>query len=116
MNTVTITSPGWDLDREWQTVFGEVPRERMQEYVDRCLGKLLHARGLEQEELLLTLETFAACSGEINKLAATLFIHRNTAAYRIGKLERLLGMPLKHPDSLLRLKLAFLFRRMLAGS
>ena len=104
------------LELEWKALFSEVPRERMQACIDSCLSKLLHIEGHEGDELLLTLETFVACNGEINKLASTLFIHRNTVAYRIGKLEKLLGMPLKHPDSLLRLKLAFLFRQMLTDS
>jgi len=101
-------------ETEWMVVFAEVPRERMCAYVNECLGELLAAKGYERNELLFTLETFVDCGGEINKLARRLYIHRNTATYRIGKLERQLGMPLKDPGILLRLKLAFLFRRILS--
>ncbi|MBB3110939.1 DNA-binding PucR family transcriptional regulator [Paenibacillus phyllosphaerae] len=46
-------------------------------------------------------------------MARRLYIHRNTAVYRLEKLEKLLGMKLKQTGSLLRLKFAFLFKRLL---
>ncbi|WP_187355251.1 PucR family transcriptional regulator [Paenibacillus tengchongensis] len=89
-----------------------ISREEMRQYVDRYLGALLAGDGCDAE-LLLTLETFVSCSGQMNEMSAKLYIHRNTAAYRLEKLERLLGMPLREPGNLLLLNLVFLFRRLL---
>ncbi|MFB9326289.1 helix-turn-helix domain-containing protein [Paenibacillus aurantiacus] len=116
------------LISEWSALFEQMPREQMRAYVARYLGPLqppgpvnprsrlsLRERNerRQREELLLTLETLVACGGHMNELAGRLFIHRNTAAYRLEKLERLLGMQLKQTDNLLRLKLAFVFRQLL---
>ncbi|WP_162551166.1 PucR family transcriptional regulator [Paenibacillus tepidiphilus] len=89
-----------------------ISREQMRQYVDRYLGGLLAGDACDPE-LLLTLETFVSCSGQMNEMSARLYIHRNTAAYRLEKLERLLGMPLREAENLLLLSLVFLFRRLL---
>ncbi|MDQ0116291.1 DNA-binding PucR family transcriptional regulator [Paenibacillus harenae] len=49
----------------------------------------------------------------MNETAKKLFIHRNTATYRIEKLSELLEVDLKKMNVLMRLKIAFIFRRML---
>ncbi len=118
-----------DLDSEWKKLFEPLPQESMEEYVRKYIGLLMpepterlgrkravkeRTEKLQRAELLLTLETIIACDGNMNEMARVLFIHRNTAAYRIEKLEHLLGMPLRQSDHLLRLKLALLFRDMLA--
>lgn len=90
----------------------DIPREQMQEYVDRYIGSLLTVEGYDPE-LLQTLETYAICNGHINEMSSRLYIHRNTAAYRLEKLERLIGIPLKETENLLLLNLVFLFRRLL---
>ncbi|MEO2212931.1 helix-turn-helix domain-containing protein [Paenibacillus amylolyticus] len=89
-----------------------IPREQMQQYVDRYLGSLLAEEGYDPE-LLQTLETYASCNGHMNEMSSRLYIHRNTAAYRLEKLERLIGIPLKEPENLMLLNLVFLFRRLL---
>ncbi|MDF2836078.1 MAG: hypothetical protein K0Q63_1718 [Paenibacillus sp.] len=118
------------LDSEWKNLFEPLPKESMEAYVRKYIGLLMpeqtqkldrkrvmkeRTEKLQRAELLLTLETIIACDGNMNEMARVLFIHRNTAAYRIEKLENLLGMPLRQNDNLLRLKLALLFRDMLAG-
>ncbi|UQZ37083.1 hypothetical protein C2I18_28225 [Paenibacillus sp. PK3_47] len=89
-----------------------IPRELMLQYVDRYLGNLLAADGYDPE-LLQTLEMYASCNGHMNEMSSRLYIHRNTAAYRLEKLERLLGIPLKEPENLLLLNMVFLFCRLL---
>lgn len=90
----------------------DIPREQMQQYVDRYIGSLLTVEGYDPE-LLQTLETYAICNGHINEMSSRLYIHRNTAAYRLEKLERLIGISLKETENLLLLNLVFLFRRVL---
>lgn len=96
-------------------VFERVPRERMELYCNRWLGKLLEERPDYAQEMLRTLETYLDCDGQLNETAKRLFIHRNTVTYRIDKLGELLQVDIKNMGDLMRLKLAFLFRRMLAG-
>ncbi|MEK5057477.1 PucR family transcriptional regulator [Paenibacillus shunpengii] len=93
-------------------ILEDIPPERMRLYVDRYLGKLQETV-IADPDLLLTLETYVSCHGQMNELSSKLFIHRNTAAYRLMKLERLLNMQLKSTDSLLLLHLVFMFRSIL---
>lgn len=103
-----------DIDMDLLFICGEVPVDRMECYVEGCLGSLLSGQSPDAEILLHTLETYVACEGRLNEMSRRLYIHRNTAAYRIEKLEKMLGMPLRPMESLLRLKLVFLFRQMLS--
>lgn len=95
-------------------VFEQVSRERMQKFCDRWLGGLVSRDPEYAQEMLRTLETYLECDGQLNETAKKLFIHRNTATYRIEKLGELLNIDFKKMNDLLRLKIAFMFRRMLS--
>lgn len=93
-------------------ILEDIPQESMRLYVDRYLGRLQDTV-ISDPDLLLTLETYVSCHGQMNELSSRLFIHRNTATYRLMKLERLMNMQLKSTDSLLLLNLVFMFRSIL---
>ncbi|WP_027090913.1 PucR family transcriptional regulator [Cohnella thermotolerans] len=95
-------------------IFEQVPRARMQMYCDRWLGGLMGKDPEYVQEMMRTLETYLDNDGQLNETAKKLFIHRNTATYRIEKLGELLDVDFKRINDLLRLKMVFLFRRMLA--
>nr|WP_221626777.1 PucR family transcriptional regulator [Cohnella lubricantis] len=95
-------------------IFEQVPRERMKLYCDRWLGGLMGKDPEYVQEMMRTLETYLDNDGQLNETAKKLFIHRNTATYRIEKLGELLDVDFKRINDLLRLKMVFLFRRMLA--
>ncbi|CAM4386207.1 PucR family transcriptional regulator [Paenibacillus tarimensis] len=95
-------------------VFERVPLERMQMFCERWLGGLLGKDPDYAQEMLRTLETYLECDGQLNETAKKLYIHRNTATYRIEKLGELLDVDFKRVNDLLRLKIAFMFRRILA--
>jgi purine catabolism regulator len=97
-------------------VFERVPPERMRTFCDRWLGGLLHRDPEYVQEMMHTLETYLACDGQLNETAKKLFIHRNTATYRIEKLGEILDVDFKKVNDLMRLQIAFLFRRMLAAT
>ncbi|MFC5532397.1 PucR family transcriptional regulator [Cohnella yongneupensis] len=97
-------------------VFESVPKERMRKYCDRWLGGLLGKDPEYVQEMMRTLETYLDNDGQLNETAKRMFIHRNTATYRIEKLGELLDVDFKRIDDLLRLKMAFLFRRLLSRS
>ncbi len=95
-------------------IFESVPKEKMVTYCNRWLGGLLGRDPEYVQEMMRTLETYLDNDGQLNETAKLLFIHRNTATYRIEKLGELLDVDFKKIDDLLRLKMAFLFRRLLS--
>ncbi|MGG1311237.1 PucR family transcriptional regulator [Cohnella laeviribosi] len=96
-------------------LFEHVPKEKMRMYCDRMLGGLMGKDPEYAQEMLRTLEAYLDNDGQLNETAKKLFIHRNTATYRIEKLSELLDVDFKKINDLLRLKMAFLFRRMLSA-
>ena len=94
-------------------LFEDVAKARMETYLNAILGELLGKDPDYAQEMLRTLEVYIECDGQMNETAKRLYIHRNTATYRIEKLSELLDVDLKRMNDLLRLKLAFLFRRLL---
>lgn len=94
-------------------VFEQVSPDRMRTFCNRLLGGLLNKDPDYAADMLRTLETYVECDGQLGETAKKLFIHRNTATYRIEKLGEMLDVDFKKVNDLLRLKLAFQFRRML---
>ncbi|MDI4646268.1 PucR family transcriptional regulator [Cohnella hashimotonis] len=97
-------------------IFEQVSRERMTTYCDRLLAGLEGKDPDYVQEMMRTLETYLDNDGQLNETAKKLFIHRNTATYRIEKLGELLDVDFKRINDLLRLKLVFQFRKLLAGA
>ncbi|TDG00543.1 PucR family transcriptional regulator [Paenibacillus piri] len=93
-------------------VFQHVTPEKMKAYSDEVLSELLAKDPDYSQEMLRTLELFLEHDGQVNEAAKHLFVHRNTAAYRLEKIGEMLSVDFKKIDDLLRLKLAFVFRRM----
>ena len=53
-----------------------------------------------------TLSTYLELESSASSTAAALGVHRNTVAYRISRIERLLSMSMAHADERLVLQLA----------
>ncbi|MFD0681065.1 MULTISPECIES: PucR family transcriptional regulator [unclassified Paenibacillus] len=94
-------------------VFQHVTKEKMKAYSDEVLSELLAKDPDYSQEMLRTLEVFLEHDGQVNEAAKHLFVHRNTAAYRLEKIGEMLGVDFKKINDLMRLKLAFVFRKML---
>ncbi|WP_141335304.1 MULTISPECIES: PucR family transcriptional regulator [unclassified Paenibacillus] len=94
-------------------VFRHVPTNEMRTYGQEVLAELLAKDPDYAHEMLRTLEAFLEHDGQVNEAAKHLFVHRNTVAYRLEKIGEILGADFKKMNDLLRLKLAFMFRRML---
>lgn len=94
----------------------QIPPEYMHKYCNGNLAGLLSREPEYVREMLHTLEVYLENDGHITETAKKLFIHRNTATYRIEKLSELLDVDFKKINDLLRLKLVFMFRRMLERS
>lgn len=115
------TADSWEINEtvvNYETIdlailFEQVDVGRMRAFCGRLLGGLQGKDPEYAAEMLRTLEMYLECDGQLGETAKRLYIHRNTAAYRIEKLSEMLDVDFKKTDDLLRLRLAFLFRRRL---
>lgn len=98
---------------ELDLLLSKIPAETMERYYNGSLRGLLSREPEYVKEMLHTLEVYLENDGHVNETAKKLFIHRNTATYRIEKLSELLDVDFKKINDLMKLKLVFLFRRML---
>lgn len=101
---------------EFNSIFKYLPEEVMNGYCHHILSPLLIDNKEWDEELIQTLEVYLQCDGSMSETSRQLFIHRNTVAYRLEKINDVLKVDLKNMNHLLRLKLAFMFRSFLVSS
>lgn len=100
---------------EFAYVYQHVPVEVMSNYCNKLLEPLLRD-GEANHMLMLTLESFIEHDGLINEAAKRLYVHRNTVTYRMDKISSLLQMDFKKNNDLLKLKMAFTFRKFLQSA
>lgn len=94
-------------------LFQSVPADKMRRFVEMTLSPLQDKAPDSAHELLRTLELYMENNGQINETAKQLYVHRNTAAYRLEKIGELLQVDFKSFPHLLKLKLVLLFKSML---
>lgn len=82
-------------------------------YVNRMLGPLLEADAASGSFLCDTLACYLDFGGNSTKTAQSLFIHRNTLAYRLNKIKELLPGNLKDSLFLSELQIALKVRKYL---
>jgi DNA-binding PucR family transcriptional regulator len=75
-------------------------------FAAKTLGPILAYDKKRGTELLTTLRAYLERSCRTVDAAAVLGVHPNTVAYRIHRIETILGLVLTHPESLLRVQLA----------
>lgn len=78
----------------------------LRRFYHEILGTLVEYDAKHSGELVRTLEAFFACDGNLQRTADTLYLHRNTLAYRIERIEDISGLSLHDPDDRLCLQLA----------
>ncbi|MFB5189580.1 helix-turn-helix domain-containing protein [Alicyclobacillus fastidiosus] len=71
------------------------PKDQLLEFVKMTLKPLLSCAPSKRMELLKTLDAFIRSGRQHKEAAATLGIHPNTFAYRLKRLEDILGYPLQ---------------------
>ncbi|RBY91358.1 helix-turn-helix domain-containing protein [Blastococcus sp. TF02A-30] len=82
------------------------PGEALTEFSHRLLGPLVHPNASTTSALLATLENWLASGTSVHECSKRMYLHRNTVAYRLRKVEELLGVDLTKPDDVLRIQLA----------
>lgn len=72
-----------------------LPSHEIGVFIKSVLNPILKIKNSEErKQLLKTIEVYYAANQSISLLAKRLFIHRNTALYRLSKLEKILGVKL----------------------
>lgn len=71
----------------------------MRELHDKMLGPVLQYDAVHKRDLFSTLESYIAHNGSIQAVAQETYAHRNTVAYRIQKIEKLLQCDLNAEDT-----------------
>lgn len=85
----------------------------LRELHEETLGKLTEYDRKSSGGLVDTLEAFFSCDGDIEKAARHLFVHRNTLAYRLRRIQQLTGLDLKKSEDSFRLQLALKTRKLI---
>lgn len=82
--------------------------KELENFIYPGLEELKNYDQKQHTELYKTLTIYIETNGNMTETAERLFVHRNTAIYRIKTIEQLLGMTLDNED--FRLQLSFSFR------
>ncbi len=85
----------------------------LQDLFDETLLPLTIHDEKKNGELIETLESFFVNDSNISKVSKDLFIHYNTALYRLQKIEKLTGLSLSNPEDRLMLNVALKARKIL---
>ena len=83
----------------FQLLFFIDDKERIREYVNGYLAPVVEYDKYNNQNLLETLREYLKSGANVSKAAQTLYIHRNTMIKRIEKIEELLNISLKNPDT-----------------
>jgi hypothetical protein len=90
--------------------------EQLHSFVTATLGSLLEHDHRSSVKLAPTIEAFVRHGGRLRETAASLYVHRNTLAYRLERASELLGIDLRAPESRLAVELAFRALPLLHGT
>jgi DNA-binding PucR family transcriptional regulator len=88
-------------------------RQELEGFFRSNLGELVQYDRRNGSELILTLEVLVAERGNQATAASKLQIHRNTLAYRLQKIEQILGVKLDSADDFFNLQLGLKIRKIL---
>jgi len=92
----------YEEDVEIYKLLHYIPDQVLIEYAEKIIAPIRHSK-----EMVETLELFLEHNGQINELAKRLFVHRNTIAYRMEKINALLNIEFRNYNDILKLKLIF---------
>lgn len=93
----------WDLELE--RLIYHIPEDRRQQFIQESGGD---SHLMEDEETLITLETFFQLDCNVSETAKRLYIHRNTLLYRIDKFKQETGLDVRSFQDAVLVKLRIL--------
>jgi sugar diacid utilization regulator len=80
--------------------------EELRAFVEATLGPLIRYDAGSPAPVMPTLRVFVEHGGRLRETAAAMYVHRNTLAYRLEKVEEILGVDLREPGVRLSVELA----------
>ncbi|MEZ4665034.1 MAG: helix-turn-helix domain-containing protein [Caldilineaceae bacterium] len=110
----------WRLGKTWRaasvTYFGDLGLYQLltalgnnaeaARFYRKTLGRLTAHDAEHNSELVITLEAFFECHGNLSQTAAQLHIHRNTLTYRLERIAEIAQLDLNDADARFSLQLA----------
>ncbi len=107
------------------TYFGELGIYRLLFYLQdtedvrafyvEALGPLLEYDRRTDNDLVVTLETYFGCNGNLSEAARRLHLHRNSLLYRLERIQEVLHADLEDADTRLSLQVALKMRHTLSS-
>ncbi len=92
-------------DRLLMILYRDKPAE-LHSFVDETIGPLLKHDETSPTPMLPTLRAFIEHGSRLRETASDMYVHRNTLAYRLQRIEEMLGVDLKERDARLAIELA----------
>lgn len=74
-----------------------IDARELKDYASHILGAFKEYDAANQTSFLSTLESYVLFNGNINKISASLHIHRNTCIYRLAKIREIFRIDLEDP-------------------
>ena len=87
-------------------LLSSVSDDLLENFCETVLGPLMRYDKEDSADLIKTLDQYFGCNTNISLLAKNMYIHRNTAIYRIEKIKSILNTNLDDAEELLKLQLA----------
>jgi purine catabolism regulator len=78
----------------------------LKDFYEETLGPIISYDKKNHTDLIDTLAAYFACHGNVENTAQALYLHRNTLAYRLRRVEQLTNLDLKNLEDSFRLQLA----------
>jgi sugar diacid utilization regulator len=92
----------------YRLLFQVGDRAELRAYVDQVLGSLIEYDRKHRTELIHTLATYLANNNSLQATARQLYVHVNTAAYRIQRIQVITGLDLSRTDDCLLVRAALM--------
>jgi purine catabolism regulator len=97
----------------YQLILSLTDKDKLVEFKEQTLGKLEEYDMRQRADLIITLEAFFACHGNLSQTAEMLIVHRNTLLYRMNRINQIAQIDLNRPETRLALHLALTIRRLM---
>lgn len=96
----------WEELGEWNMIFSVREFAQLEEYMDTVIGELLKYDEENGTEYCKILDIYLRLNGNMPEVAAECFIHRNTVAYHLKKIEDILSCDIYSMKDRVKLYLA----------
>jgi sugar diacid utilization regulator len=92
----------------YRLLFHVTDRGELRAFVDQVLGPLIEYDRRHKTDFVRTVASFLENNNSLQATSRDLFIHVNTAAYRIQRIQAITGLDLARTDDCLQLKVALM--------